>query len=70
MTPKLRWLQEHYEATRDDIIAYRDKHECGFVDAKLALQPQLDPVLQYFDEDTQEWVEVPTAYVSLGKKCE
>ena len=70
MKPKLRWLQEYYECTREDIVEYRDAHDCGFVEAKLHLQPALAPVLQYFDEDTQDWVEVPTVNVSLGKRYE
>ena len=67
---KLRWLQEYYETTRDDIVKYRDAHDCGFAEAKLYLSPQLEPVLQYFDEDTQDWSEVPTVNVSLGKRHE
>lgn len=64
---KLRWLQEHYEATRADIQEYQTYRGCGFVEAKMTLQPTLLPTLQYFDEATQSWEDVPTEVVSLGK---
>lgn len=70
MNARVRWLQEYYEATREEIVAYRDEHECGFVEAKLALQPHIDPVLQYWDEVADVWIEVPTVRFSLGKRFE
>lgn len=68
--PRMRWLQLHYECTSADVMTYRDSHDCTLVEANQALQPRLEPVLQYFDEDAQFWTDVPTMWESLGKKSE
>lgn len=68
MLPKVRWLQEYYEVSQEDILEYRDTQGVGFAAAVMALRPELPPLLQYFDDETQEWTEVPTVRVSLGKR--
>lgn len=70
MIPSLRWLCEHHDITRVDVEEYCERHGCSFREAREWLVPPLTPTLQMFDEDTQEWIDVPTVSVSLGKRYE
>lgn len=67
MIPKMRWVHEYYEARAVDVREYRDRQGGTMAQAKAAMCPTLEPRLQYLDEDTQDWIDVPTTHVSLGK---
>lgn len=65
MTPKLRWLQERRAVTAAQVRAYMEKYEVSMYEAKSILQPYREPMLQFFDEETQEWDYVPIETVMV-----
>ena len=59
MIPKMRWLQERRSVAVNQVRAYMEKYEVSMQDAKRILQPYTEPLLQIFDEETQQWECVP-----------
>lgn len=56
-TLKLRWHIYRNPVTRDAVLAYREAHECSFMEAKKQLAAETAPVLQQWwqDELGGEW---------------
>ena len=65
---KLRWYTEKNKVTAQDIKDYVDNYEMydhsyyrpSLEEARKDLESAVGPTLQYFDEDTQKWVDTPS----------
>lgn len=56
---KIRWFTLKTKVTADDIHQLRKHYSFSLLELKKHLENQVGPVLQYFDEEKQEWVDVP-----------
>jgi len=65
---KLRWYTEKDKITAQDVRDYVDNYEIdghnyyrpSLQEAKRDLEREVGPTLQYFDEETKEWVDTPS----------
>jgi len=58
---KLRWVTHKTKVTAEDVRKARHSfHGWAFQEIKVLLEKQTVPVLQYFDEETEKWVDVPS----------
>lgn len=61
---KLRWHVVRNKVTVQTIKDYQEIHGCGIYQAKNALINQTK-TLQYFDEEGDEWVDIPTVVTEI-----
>ena len=59
---RLRFAIYRDPVTREQVDEYALRHQVGGVDALLALQ-RSESMLEYFDEMTQTWKEVPNVEI-------
>ena len=65
---KLRWYTEKNKVTAQDVRDFVDNFKIdghnyyrpSLQEAKRDLEREVGPILQYFDEETKEWVDTPS----------